>query len=213
VRIHFGQRVAKLIQEQERVTLETDGGLRASGGALIGADGIHSVVRREIAGPDAPRFSGEVVWRALVPRDRLSGIAGTPFNTVWTGGDRHVLQYPVRGGSLLNVGGFVRSDRWRGESWTAPGDRAAFASLFSQVSGSAFRARRAERSEQADQAKRQDRVQRLLEAVRWNARMFRAGNPLQRVGIDLGFWLMSKLRPTGPQEDFAWVYEYDALRA
>jgi salicylate hydroxylase len=61
--------------------------------------------------------------------------------------------------------------------------------------------------------KRQDRVQRLLEAVRWNARMFRAGNPLRRAGLDLGFWLMSKLRPTGPQETFAWVYEYDALRA
>jgi salicylate hydroxylase len=121
VTVHLGERVAKVIQDQQGVTLETDRGLRASGEALIGADGMHSVVRREIAGPDAPRFSGEVVWRALVPRDRLSGIASTPFNTVWTGSDRHFLQYPVRGGGLLNVGGFVRSDRWRGESWTERG--------------------------------------------------------------------------------------------
>lgn len=63
------------------------------------------------------------------------------------------------------------------------------------------------------QEKRRDRVQRLLEAVRWNASMFRAGSPLRRAGLDLSFWLMSKLRPTAPQEDFAWVYEYDALRA
>jgi salicylate hydroxylase len=275
VTVHLGQRVAKVIQDQGRVTLETDQGLRASGEALIGADGIHSVVRREIAGPDVPRFSGEVVWRALVPRDRLSGIASTPFNTVWTGGDRHFLQYPVRGGGLLNVGGFVRSDRWRGESWTERGDQDAFAALYSefhpavreivgaidecfvqaihersplehwfkgrvvllgdachampphmgQGAGMAIedgvvlaraiaeRPRNPEEAFRVYQAKRQDRVQRLLEAVRWNASMFRAGNPVRRAALDLGFWLMSRLRPTGPQEDFAWVYEYDALRA
>ena len=43
--------------------------------------------------------------------------------------------------------------------------------------------------------------------------MFRAGNPLRRTGLDIGIWLMSRLRPTGFQEDFAWVYEYDALSA
>ena len=131
VKIHLGQRVAAVIQEPEGIAVETEQGMRATGDALVGADGIHSVVRREIAGPDAPRFSGEVVWRALVRRDRLTGMSSTPFSTVWTGSDRHFLQYPVRGGSLLNIGGFIQSDQWRSESWTERGDRTVFASLFS----------------------------------------------------------------------------------
>lgn len=63
------------------------------------------------------------------------------------------------------------------------------------------------------QLRRKPRVDRLLEAVRWNARMFRAGHPMRRAGLDIGIWLMGKLRPTAIQEDFAWVYGYDALRA
>lgn len=131
IQVHLGQRVAAVIQEPDRITVETEQGVRAAGDALVGADGIHSVVRREVAGPDAPRFAGEVVWRALVPRDRLTGISSTPFSTIWTGIDRHFLHYAVRGGSLLNIGGFIKSDQWRSESWTERGDRAVFASLFS----------------------------------------------------------------------------------
>jgi hypothetical protein len=36
---------------------------------------------------------------------------------------------------------------------------------------------------------------------------------MQRVAVNAGLWLMSKLRPTASQERFSWVYEYDALSA
>jgi salicylate hydroxylase len=130
VRFHLGQRVTSISQEPDGVSVETVQGMRATGDALIGADGIHSVVRRAIAGPDAPRFSGEVVWRALVPRDRLPGAASAEFTTIWTGRDRHFLHYLVRRGELLNIGGFVESEEWRSESWTLPGKKADFARLF-----------------------------------------------------------------------------------
>lgn len=132
VQIQLGQRVAAIEQTPTGVTVATERGLRATGDVLIGADGIHSVVRREIAGPDAPRFSGEVVWRGLVPRERLGGAAreSAARAVIWTGRDRHFLQYPVRGDELLNVGGFVESDAWRSESWTEPGRKQDFAQLF-----------------------------------------------------------------------------------
>jgi salicylate hydroxylase len=131
VRVHLGQRVASIAQQPDRVSVETEQGIRAAGDALIGADGIHSVVRRAIAGPDVPRFSGEVVWRALVARDRLPEEAGAEFATIWTGRDRHFLQYLVRRGELLNIGGFVEAEAWRSESWTEPGKKADLARLFS----------------------------------------------------------------------------------
>jgi salicylate hydroxylase len=130
VRIHLGQRVASVTQGPDGVSVETEHGMRATGDALIGADGIHSVVRGEIAGPDSPRFSGEVVWRGLVQRDRLPAAAGAEFSTIWSGTDRHFLHYLVRGGDLLNIGGFVESGAWRSESWTEPGEKADFARLF-----------------------------------------------------------------------------------
>ncbi len=130
IKIHLGHRVASIAQEPNRVSVETEPGMRLTGDALIGADGIHSVVRRTIAGPDAPRFSGEVVWRGLVRRAHLPTESGTEFMTIWCGTDRHFLQYLVRGGDLLNIGGFVESEEWMSESWTEPGRKEDLARLF-----------------------------------------------------------------------------------
>lgn len=134
VRMHLGQRVASVKQLDGHIAVETARGMRASGEALIGADGIHSVVRSAVAGPDAPRFSGEVVWRALVRRERLCGDAAEAarYAGVWVARDRHFLSYPVRGEELVNLGGFVESDEWRSESWTEPGKKSDFDRLFAR---------------------------------------------------------------------------------
>jgi len=134
VRIHLGQRVMSVTQSADRVSIETERGMRATGDALIGADGIHSVVRSAVAGPEEPRFSGEVVWRALVRRERLTGAAAEAarYSSIWAGRDRHFLNYPVRGEQLLNLGGFVESDEWQSESWTEPGKKSDFDRLFAR---------------------------------------------------------------------------------
>jgi salicylate hydroxylase len=119
-------------QAPDSVRVETHAGLRVTGEALIGADGIHSCVRVAVAGPDAPSFSGEVVWRALIRRERLTRAAAdmARFMTIWSARDRHFLHYPVRGEELLNLGGFVESDEWRSESWTETGSKSDFDRLF-----------------------------------------------------------------------------------
>ena len=134
VRIHLGQRVSSVTQSPERVSIETERGMRASGEVLIGADGIRSAVRSAVAGPDAPRFSGEVVWRALVRRERLGRAAAEDarYTTIWAGSDRHFLHYPIRGEELLNLGGFVESDEWRSESWTETGEKSDFDRLYAR---------------------------------------------------------------------------------
>jgi salicylate hydroxylase len=85
---------------------------------VVGADGIHSVVRKELFGADAPRFTGCVCWRgmaaaAAVPRD-----IDVAEGAIWLGPHGHVVHYPVRRGELINIVAHFDSDAWTEESWT-----------------------------------------------------------------------------------------------
>src|SRR5215471_19956699 len=53
--IHLGRRAMGVTQGGGRVKLELEGGAAAEGDALIGADGVHSIIRRELFGGDSPR--------------------------------------------------------------------------------------------------------------------------------------------------------------
>lgn len=95
------------------------------GSALIGADGIHSAVRRQLFPVAESRFAGHIAWRALVPARGLPpGLAG-PWTTVWWGPRRHFVHYRVRNGRLVNcVGVVARPDGSERESWHQPGELA-----------------------------------------------------------------------------------------
>ena len=45
---------------------------------VVGADGIHSAVRASLFGEDAPRFTGKICYRGLVPVDAVPGGAARP---------------------------------------------------------------------------------------------------------------------------------------
>lgn len=88
---------------------------------VVGADGIHSVIRKEVA-PEVPaRFSGLCAFRCLVPAARAPEIALRPVQTLWLGPGRHLVHYPISSGRLVNVVAIVPAGEWRTESWTADG--------------------------------------------------------------------------------------------
>jgi 5-methylphenazine-1-carboxylate 1-monooxygenase len=109
---------------------------RAEGDVLIGADGIHSVVRKSFFPHEGvPRFSGRILWRAVTE--------AAPFLTgrsmIMAGHqDRKFVAYPIcpetaaRGRSLVNwiaeltVGGEEPATR----DWNRVADRAVFAGEF-----------------------------------------------------------------------------------
>ena len=63
--LHTGHRVASFAQDADGVTARFENGAEAKGAALIGADGIHSAIRRHFApGEGAPSWQGAVLWRA-----------------------------------------------------------------------------------------------------------------------------------------------------
>jgi len=82
---------------------------------LIGADGLHSTVRRLIA-EDAPIADGYVAYRGTLPVAELSQHAGLDNVVMWVGPQMHFVQYPVRRGDLYNQVAVFRSPRYRADS-------------------------------------------------------------------------------------------------
>jgi salicylate hydroxylase len=85
---------------------------------LVGADGIHSVVRTSLFGVDAPRFTGCICWRGMAPAEAVPRDIDTTDGGMWMGPHGHVVHYPVRRGELLNIVAHIDSDAWIEESWT-----------------------------------------------------------------------------------------------
>jgi salicylate hydroxylase len=107
-----------------RVILRFDDGSTAEGDALIGADGIHSVIRAGLHGSDNAEFTGLVAWRGVIPMQDLPPRLARSVSSNWVGPGRHVVQYPLRRGTLMNFVGVVEREDWREESWTTPGSHA-----------------------------------------------------------------------------------------
>ena len=91
---------------------------------MVGADGIHSVVRDSLFGADAPRFTGCICWRGMAPVDAVPADIDTADGTMWLGPHGHVVHYRVRRGELVNIVAHVDSDAWTEESWTRECDLA-----------------------------------------------------------------------------------------
>ena len=122
--LRLGQRAVGCETVGERVILRFDDGSTAEGDALIGADGIHSVIRAGLHGSDNAEFTGLVAWRGVIPIQDLPPRLARSVSSNWVGPGRHVVQYPLRRGTLMNFVGVVEREDWREESWTTPGSHA-----------------------------------------------------------------------------------------
>jgi salicylate hydroxylase len=125
-----GHKCIGLEQHADHVALAFENGVSARASLVIGADGIHSVVRQSLFGPDQPEFTGIVTWRGVVPMAALPPQISRTVGTNWVGPGAHVIHYPLRGGALLNFVGLVERDDWTLESWTAQGTQADLARDF-----------------------------------------------------------------------------------
>jgi salicylate hydroxylase len=117
-RIHLGHRLAGVTDRGDHVEAEFAHGDRARLDVLVGADGIHSTVRRRLFGDDRARFTGCVAYRGLVPADRLRRLDLEVTAQVWTGPGRHFVHYFVHRRQLVNFVAVVEQDTWTRESWT-----------------------------------------------------------------------------------------------
>jgi len=119
------------------VRLAFTNGETARADAVVGADGVHSVVREFMLGKERPRFTGRVAYRTVLPTALLG--APEPYPCVkWWGPDRHIVSYFVnpRQDELYFVTSTPEPD-FDIESWSAKGDlatlRAAYDTFHPQV--------------------------------------------------------------------------------
>ena len=136
-RIHLDMPLAGLDTHEDSVSLRFANGQTRQVDAVIGADGVHSLVREWMLGPDAPRFTGRVAYRTTFKAELLKG-AQIDDCTKWWGPDRHIVIYYItpRRDELYFVTSLPEPE-WRNESWSARGDlaqlRSAFAGFHPQV--------------------------------------------------------------------------------
>jgi salicylate hydroxylase len=128
--LHLGFRCTRVQESDSGVQLKFANGAAAEADCVIGADGIHSVIRRELGVETRPLSEGIMAYRGLVSSKRLSAVTVLNEPAVWIGSGRSFLCYPVARGQLINMVAFVPTDRDAEESWSAQGDLDALASEY-----------------------------------------------------------------------------------
>lgn len=80
---------------------------------VVAADGLHSPLRPALNEAQEPFFTGQVAWRALVPNTTHH----PAHARVHMGPGRHLVSYPLRGGSLVNIVAVEEREGWTAEGW------------------------------------------------------------------------------------------------
>jgi salicylate hydroxylase len=128
------QRIETVDLEGARPRLVTGQGAELATDLLIGADGLHSRLRATYeGGPRAPFFTHQIAWRTVIPAD-----PSDPAEVeVHMGPGRHLVSYPLRGGTLRNIVAVEERRRWAEEGWSLRDDpmemRLAFADFGPRV--------------------------------------------------------------------------------
>ncbi|MBT4721267.1 MAG: monooxygenase, partial [Rhodospirillaceae bacterium] len=116
ITVHMDSRLTELRQTADDVTATFSNGLVATGGVLVGADGINSATLEAAwPSPRPKRWTEVICFRGLIPRADVAALRkadGSPLDNNPIDSfsmDRHktdtsaVTTYWVRGGELLNV--------------------------------------------------------------------------------------------------------------
>jgi salicylate hydroxylase len=98
--------------------------------ALICADGLWSGLRARLGHP-GPKFCQRTAWRALIPVDSVEEEFRAPDVQLWLGPNAHIVHYPVKSGTLINIVAIV-NDNWAEPGWSADGEREELLAHYSQ---------------------------------------------------------------------------------
>ena len=135
--VRLGHKLVGLDETGDGVRLNFANGVESDADALIGADGVHSLVGELLFGASPVIFTGRIAYRTTYPAALLDGQAIDDC-TKWWGEDRHIVIYYVKPDRSEVY--FVTSQPepdFTIESWSAKGDvralRAAFEGFNPQV--------------------------------------------------------------------------------
>jgi salicylate hydroxylase len=131
IRVRTSTRIVRVDVDGEGVRLIDAAGGVHDGAAVIGCDGVHSVVRQRLIG-DGHRVSGHVVYRALVPQSDMPVDLRWNAAAIWVGPNCHLVHYPLRGGEQYNI--VVTFHSRQQEAWgVREGSRDEVMSYFTEI--------------------------------------------------------------------------------
>jgi salicylate hydroxylase len=121
--LHLGYCLTELEETESAVIMHFANGATHRADILVGADGVHSVVRRALYGEDNPTFTGQMVWRSLLQgSDVPSEILEPSGHVRWVGAGRQFYSYYLRRSAIVSIVTQQESDKWVEESWSLRGD-------------------------------------------------------------------------------------------
>ncbi|HET6869948.1 MAG TPA: FAD-dependent monooxygenase [Solirubrobacteraceae bacterium] len=121
--VTLGARCIGVEPDGEVAVARFQDGREVEADVIIGADGIHSAVRASLFGSDAPRFTGKICYRSVVPVDAVPGGPPPNDNVQWLGPHGTIVLYPVRRDELVNVVCHYDDEAYRHESWVTECER------------------------------------------------------------------------------------------
>ncbi|MFT6425367.1 MAG: salicylate hydroxylase [Celeribacter sp.] len=131
VQIKLSRIVDTVVEDSDRVTITFEDGSRTEHDVVIGADGLQSRLRKMLNGDAAPFFTGQTAWRATVP-----AVGGEdPVAMVHVAAGKHVVCYPLRQGTMINIVAVEERADWTAEGWHHTGDPAQLTDHFSEFGG------------------------------------------------------------------------------
>ena len=100
--LHVSKELVDFTERGNRVVAKFADGSEYEGAALIGADGLRSRVREIVIGAEPPRPAGHVTYRGVVPVDEVKDKSHFNDMVIWIGSNLHLVQYRLRGGTVMN---------------------------------------------------------------------------------------------------------------
>lgn len=132
--LHTDATIANLHPTGNGITVEITAGKTANtvavtvgAEAVISADGVRSSTRHLVPGAATVIPAHRTAWRATIPA--RSGEAATVG--LWLGPRAHLVHYPLRGGTAMNVIAIIDAP-WNGGGWAEPGDPGVIAKAFAK---------------------------------------------------------------------------------
>ncbi|CAI6093640.1 hypothetical protein V2G26_017261 [Clonostachys chloroleuca] len=134
--VHFGKKLVNVSADRDQgVTLSFEDGTTANADICIGADGIHSTVRKTLVPEHKIHWTGWVALRAVYEQSRLDGVDYPEGAAHWIGHNRHLFVSPLGKGLYTVVGGYHANlddpkSQGHGVRWDDQGDVEQFKSFY-----------------------------------------------------------------------------------
>jgi len=124
--VHFGHDCIALHQSASEVVLNFANGATSRADIAIVCDGGASRLRDLIFGAEPVKFTGDGVFRALLPAELVPPGAAEHPTSMYVGPGRMFLHYFLRHDSVLNIVAYKRQTDWVEDGWAIPGDKTEF---------------------------------------------------------------------------------------